>query len=817
MATTSVYKYTDNHTRYITTEDSFATGMHYTNQPEEAGYAKALVNYQLKNSGTILTPRGGLQYVSKDISTITKETNKSAVIISTGSMYVQTSDETDAILCNYTLYGNADDSLQITSSSCSLVIDYNGTFLTGTIDTAATDCTVQLRKGLSSVHGMSVTDRTNVFGISASLEANTYLPIIQGTTKCIGQLKAKFTTTANTASTWQVVKLEPKDIQPTQAVNYGYNMLSETPYTFNNTSTTTGGIVLTGILPYDDQSALLLSARPGESINFELFYKYPTSDVGGTERYLVQWEAQDLDSNTDNLVIQQVRKSTEYVPGAQIILNYKPTYKAFSLICKIYKKSVVEAHTFVSNEDDYNNLLPDQVLVLASYYLTSDSNSSMLNVSAVNYDIGTASGMCAWQQRLVYWGVKNAPSTLFVSEINCPEYVPYPNNSEIFKDEIVCAIPYMTNLLVFTKTSLYQITLSTDGLSYTSTCVQERLNMSAEDACTVLTVQNMVYFKSDNYFYMVVPKTNSLTNQLQLAPVTRPLETFLDDFKKNIKELINSVYDINYSLHHKNTQGLDWDVELLSFDTLLDENQARNYYKFKVTTYTSEATAVIHYMDFMMCYDTTIRAWTTYFWESNEYTPKLYRSTVTGKSVYAYLNDNTTTSVSLSYYILDDMNPVDALDIGTNTIRIFKNYQYIDTGYQQHSNQYKKRFREIQFNVNSLDNNPIRFYTGFIVDDDSRKEFYKYNIEQITDTTDPNYGLIYVERELIDEIDTTGTTKLNTAWVLDASKFPEVTVNHVRFGVSGKGYGGSVKILSTSQVRYELLNISWVYRIMFAR
>ena len=151
-------------------------------------------------------------------------------------------------------------------------------------------------------------------------------------------------------------------------------------------------------------------------------YKYPTSDVGGTERYLVQWEAQDLDSNTDNLVIQQVRKSTEYVPGAQIILNYKPTYKAFILICKIYKKSVVEAHTFVSNEDDYNNLLPDQVLVLASYYLTSDSNSSMLNVSAVNYDIGTASGMCAWQQRLVYWGVKNAPSTLFVSEINCPEY-----------------------------------------------------------------------------------------------------------------------------------------------------------------------------------------------------------------------------------------------------------------------------------------------------------------------------------------------------------------------------------------------------------
>ena len=53
---TSVYKYTDNHTRYITTEDSFATGMYYTNQPEAAGYAKD-GNYQLKNSGTILTPR----------------------------------------------------------------------------------------------------------------------------------------------------------------------------------------------------------------------------------------------------------------------------------------------------------------------------------------------------------------------------------------------------------------------------------------------------------------------------------------------------------------------------------------------------------------------------------------------------------------------------------------------------------------------------------------------------------------------------------------------------------------------------------------
>lgn len=49
------------------------------------------------------------------------------------------------------------------------------------------------------------------------------------------------------------------------------------------------------------------------------------------------------------------------------------------------------------------------------------------------------------------------------------------------------------------------------------------------------------------------------------------------------------------------------------------------------------------------------------------------------------------------------------------------------------------------------------------------------------------------------------------------SKFPKLTVAKVRVRVSGKGYGGSVKILSMNEEPYELLNINWVYRTMFAR
>ena len=73
-----------------------------------------------------------------------------------------------------------------------------------------------------------------------------------------------------------------------------------------------------------------------------------------------------------------------------------------------------------------------------------------------------------------------------------------------------------------------------------------------------------------------------------------------------------------------------------------------------------------------------------------------------------------------------------------------------------------------------------------------------------------------MDRELISEVETPELTEFNT-WELDTAAFPDITVHKVRYKVSGKGYGGAVKILSKNEIPFELLHINWVYRIMFAR
>ena len=93
---------------------------------------------------------------------------------------------------------------------------------------------------------------------------------------------------------------------------------------------------------------------------------------------------------------------------------------------------------------------------------------------------------------------------------------------------------------------------------------------------------------------------------------------------------------------------------------------------------------------------------------------------------------------------------------------------------------------------------------------------YKHTVSQCTDPNDMNYGVIFIERELVDSTNTPTLTSFND-WELDTAMFPDITTHKVRYKVSGKGYGGSVKILSKNEVPFELLHISWVYRVMFAR
>lgn len=831
--------------RYMTTEDTFANGMKFTDAPKEPGFAKAMVNFDIKNDGESMVPRGGLHDVSEVLDSINGD-NGGAIMHHAGTMYMK--KDNDVELHNYALCAPRASHNQwagLETRYAVLIIDNgDGTYSTADYARGHDRPTLIVHQPeLTSMHGIDfeTPSSTGYFGynkcipctgVYASLEANTYVLgyNLSSTGDKVGNghlYRMVVDITDPDSPEWYFEGVTPKEVQPAQALNYGYNMFKSNPYTFTNTSSAAGTPVLTGILPYDAQGMLLLTARPGTEITFELFYKYPAADA--SDKYLFQWEIQDLNSNNNASVVQPVRKSAEYIPGSSVKLVYTPAFNAFSVVVKLFKKTEIASQDATWEADAAlkalmtkdEHLIPNQVITLASYYLTNNSNSSMLNVAPVAYDLSTATGMCSWQQRLVLWGVTGAKGTLFVSEVNDPSYIPYPNNSEIFSDDIVCAVPHMSNLLVFTRTALYRITLNADGLSYTTACVQERLDMTPADANTVLTVQNMVYFKSGNYFYMIVPNpTAMVAGTMQLAPVTRPIEYFLNDFSNNVIKLLNDMYNFSYDEYNKQIE-----VELCDYYVYLDNNQIRNTYKFAVfLPEAGKEAPALRYFDISLNYDTVLRAWTTYCWEASPRRLSMFKPTVTSSAVFLHMFDdpdtweddlNTSTCVYIRMVSMDTTNPADTMDLGHIT-RKYGNYQYLDTGYRNISPELKKRFREVQFNVNTLTQKQLRFYTSFIVDDAERLGMYDYHVSYCTDTNDPNFGVLYVERNLAEPFETKSTTTLGT-WTLDSSVFPDLSVIRVRYRVSGKGYGGSIKLLSLNETPYELLNVSWVYRTMFAR
>ena len=822
MAGTQLFKNTSRNVhrqRYMTNENQFSKGMQFTNKPLSTGFAKAIINFDLKNDGTSLVPRGGLHDIHADVASLAADAQATDYFVHhADATYVKNYDDSDALLCNYFILCKSVSNGLPDLTSAKLMLEYNNSYLVAQYDSENQNAMagkLLIKPSIAQMQDLVISSPKLRDGIHTSLEGNTYVLVETSQTHKLGRLIIKFNQDF-TAFTWYVEEVTPYEVQPTQAMNYGYNMFKEHPYTFTNSVSATGAIQLTGVIPYGEDGSLLLTARPGTPMVFKLFYKYPQIDLDNSDKYLVQWEIQDLNSNADAEVIKKVRGSEEYTPGADITFAYTPSYTAFSIIVRLYKKSEMDAQDAAWEADETlqklvtkdNNLTPNQVTTLASYYLTSNSDTSMLNVAPAEFDVCTATGMCTWQQRLVMWGVNGAKSTLFVSEINNPAYMPYPNNCEIYSNDIICAVPYMTSLLVFTTNALYKLTINDDGISYSSACIQERLNMIPSDACTVITVQNMVYFKSGNYYYMVVPN-NSLNSEtgVQMAPVSRMVEQMFNNLHDTLSETLNEVYDLTFDGYHNPIS-----LELIDYNVHTANTQIRNVYKVAVQRSEGAGSPTTYYFDVSINYDTVLRAWTIYTYQTTPYRDCVYKATVTGESIFVHLYADTDIKASLIQ--ADPLLPADDIKLGVE--RTFGNWQYINTGYRDFSEDLKKRFREVQFCVNILDTPVLRFNTAFTVDDREKVPMYKHVVSQITDPTDPNYGVIFIEREPCNEVATPALTKFNE-WELDTAMFPDITMHKIRYKVAGKGYGGAVKILSKNEVPFELLHINWVYRIMFAR
>ena len=753
--------------RVQTSEESISLGMQFTNAPLKSGASRLLVNFDLKDKGEVLIPRPALQafkYTSQLTNPVTSKKDITNIIAGRHCAEFYTEDETavelEQMLCtdgtNLIAYTLKPDS----SKETRYLYDYS--------TDGAIPC-VLVRPESASVHNIPVNNRNYaVYNVGTFGFNNSYYCFNPNTKQLA------YTKLDQEMGIYKFEAIEPKAIDPKEAVSWGYNMLQENAYTFTD-SAFVGTVQLLGILPYDANNNLALNAKVNETVTLRCYYKGPD------KTYTITWEWKELVSSTWTTFATQKSVSLKELPA----LKQQFSFPAEQVFVRV---------TFTLEAD--NTI--EQVLTVS--FDLKQSTSSTLNLKPENYDLSTATGMSYWKNRLIVYGLPKDPTILFMSEVNDPTYFPYPNCGDIFDEPIVQVLPFLDNLLVFTVTKLYMLTLSEDAMSWTKKQIQANLDISPWDRHLTQQVKNMVFFKSGNYYYMVVPSLK--TGDLVITNVSKNIEGLFDSFKENIDSLVDLMYSYNRGL------------ELIHYYNYLDYEDVHNVYVFETDN------EVLVNVDVL--YNTMTRTWRIYIYESkNILVPYKQNATNRGTLVGLYNKGlqfikYNTVSAKDTYFNFDYM---------TQETFVFKNYQLLDTGYRDINSDYIKRYREYQMKFNNISHRTLAFSTDFYIDGELRQDMYNYKVVHFTDIDpeDPKYNTIVVEKDLIPRMDIPGATALGedetseSMWQLDVAGFPDIYFWKVRVPVSGKGYAPRMRFISYNEELFEILNMTWVYRLLYSR
>ena len=455
----------------------------------------------------------------------------------------------------------------------------------------------------------------------------------------------------------------------------------------------------------------------------------------------------------------------------------------------------VESTTAIGLQFTQTNMLPKQ------------------NATPANYNLATAKGMLEWKSRLVLWGVENAETILFTSDVNNPAYFPYPNNIDILDEPVIHCMLYGDDLVVFTNTKLYRLTIGETGGIGAHTLIQKNLNILEKDTPMFCLVKNMLFFKSGNYYYMLVPKSTSIAGDTTIAPVSNTIHPFLDNFSVEVDKLfsiytqgktdpafkqdvawqypLSSFLEYYYSYVDNESVVLNFVYDYSgfiegapAFDELGDTTKPP--YRPELNSWESPNFTLENNAEYCrpkdkrqfilsLIYDTTTYAWRIQIYETPNVVHPIYYNAV-GQQHYMYVTVKVdeegqytplfvqctkqgTTDNCIIYQNDVFNNLLDYTTIQESGIRSYKhhplqqNYQYLDTGYRILTGavDIKKRFREVQFSINNVSQKALTFYTAFIVDGNLRKDMRGYTTKMMVDPDDPRTGVLLVERPYIDE------------------------------------------------------------------
>ena len=446
----------------------------------------------------------------------------------------------------------------------------------------------------------------------------------------------------------------------------------------------------------------------------------------------------------------------------------------------------------------------------------------MANFKLKNYALSSVNGSCVWRNRLCLWGTNGNQNCLFFSEVDNFYYYPIPHNVAIFDTNVISCIPYKDSLLVFTADKIYRVAESNDG-SFTQSVVQNDMPLTRADAAQLTAIKNMVLFKSGNYFYMIVPKSQSLTDELSIAPIYKNIASFLNNLDKSVRDMLQLLYP-EYTFQTCEIANTGMPTTVYS-----EQDTVHILYDVNTTVRSLNDTEPrVMFFKLILNYNTNLRAWTMYIEDTTS--EKLEVSALTSERRMSFVRIDRVVrtagldSTPVPFRIVTQQDaPADEY-----AIRIL-----LDTGYRTLSSATQKRFREVQIKLYSESESITAFGTAFLVDGVWRRTYSKLQEYLTADNTVslmPELDLNTFVTELTMPVGPDGQIIKNPGsdsieidelelaeWKLDFSHFKREAPTTIRVPVSGKGFNPRFIIMAPNATGLTINEINWVYRLMHGR
>lgn len=666
----------------------------------------------------------------------------------------------------------------------------------------------------------------------------------------------------------------PKSLTPGEAALWGYNMLSNDPYTFECVNTPgTGTASLSGILlksAKDDADKVEVLLKPVINTpgTLEIYYRgdkgaFAVSPDNSRAFQLTVEYKNPVDEWRDLKKFTAVETHNLLKTGTPIQIPFTGADETLMVRATLRNLAVTEE---VPNENNTSvqkeYLVVDQMITTFSFA----KDATKAEPSPETYDLGSATGITYWKGRLVLWGVLNAENMLFMSEPNEPEYFAYPNGVDIFEENIVHVIPYSDALIIFTSTKLWRIDMNADGLSWNKALLQQNLRIVDQDIPYITILKNMLFFKSDKQFYMLVPSKSSTVGELTIAPISKAIKEFLMDPFAALREIVHTIYpDLagrKYTSPMVGTLGVDGkliDVPerpitdyLIKYGVHTEQNQIMVDWWFDITEWQNQTAdygdRVVHhdvnqgltpansatnkpkqYWLVQLIYDAQTYGWTMRTHITNHIgvfiADAVNQDTDFITLVFSPENTNfgasakATWGISISHrrepadYILNSFG------LAANQINVleptYPRFQVFDTGYKEVSSpSLKKRFREVQFTFEPSPDTKEGLKAAYTVMIDGHTVMSAVSQEIFEETeVDPVSGTHLIIK-IVDSFkfieDSLTDDALSKTFMLDSSALTGVTQVKMRRQVNGKGYSIRAKFINLTHASYSLTNYAFV-------